>query len=194
MRHPSVRRSPGEHERRERRGVGRGGITSDLVKGAVAGAVAWWAMDRVLMFLYDREDPTVRRRETRARGGVPALEGVAERGASSAGFALTGRERRMAGTALQWTVGTGMGALYGALRGRLPGARAGRGLGYGAAASLLIDEGLIPLLGFAPGPTAFPWQTHARGFVGHLVFGGVAEITLGLLDRCRPGSRTVARA
>lgn len=188
MRAPTVRRSPGDREKRERRGVDGGAITTDLIRGAVAGAVAWWAMDQVLMALYDREDPVVRGRETGARGGVPALERVAERGASSIGLALTERERRQAGTALQWTVGIGMGALYGALRGRLPGVRAGRGLRYGAAASLLVDEGLIPLLGFTPGPTAFPWQTHARGLVGHLVFGVVAEITLGLLDR---GSRSV---
>lgn len=163
--------------------VRSGTLGRDLAKGAVAGAVAWWAMDRLLMFLYDHEGSAVRRRETRARGGIPALEVMAERGASAAGVPLTGRERQKAGTALQWTVGIGMGSLYGALRGRLPGARTGRGLGYGAAASLLIDEGLIPLLGFAPGPAAFPWQTHARGFAGHLLFGFVAETTLDLLDR-----------
>ncbi|MBW3631130.1 MAG: DUF1440 domain-containing protein [Gemmatimonadetes bacterium] len=166
-------------------------ITIDLAKGALAGAVAWWVMDQVLIFLYDHEDPAVRRRETCARRGIPALEVIAERGAAAAGIRLTEREREMAGTALQWTVGVGMGAVYGALRGRLPAARAGRGLGYGAVASLLVDEGLIPLFGLAPGPEAFPWQTHARGFVGHLVYGAVAEAVLsrlGGIARTDPGA------
>jgi hypothetical protein len=167
-----------------RAAVARGaGITADLIKGAVAGAAAWWVMDQVLMFLYDHEKPAVRRRETRARRGIPALEVLAERGATSTGTDLTGRQRAKAGIALQWIIGAGLGALYGVVRGSFPGPRVVRGIGYGAAASLLIDEGLIPLLGFAPGPAAFPWQTHARGFVGHLVFGGVADVTVDLLDR-----------
>jgi uncharacterized membrane protein YagU involved in acid resistance len=72
--------------------------------------------------------------------------------------------------------------LYGVVRDRVPGSGLRRGLAYGAAFSLLVDEGLVPLLGLAPGPRAFPWQTHARGFAGHLVFGAVAETTLELLD------------
>ncbi len=72
--------------------------------------------------------------------------------------------------------------LYGVLRNHIPAARAGHGLVYGVAFSLAVDEGLTPLLGFAPGPGAFPWQTHARDFLGHLVFGAVAEITLQWLD------------
>lgn len=181
MHDPSVRRSR-EVRGRANRSERGARITVDLAKGALAGAVAWWAMDQVLIFFYDHEDPSDRRRETSARAGVPALEAVAERGASAAGIPLTEREREMAGTAVQWTVGVGLGAVYGALRRRVPAARAGRGIGYGAVASLLVDEGLIPLLGFAPGPEAFPWQTHARGFVGHLVYGAVAEAVLRGLD------------
>lgn len=56
-----------------RRGAERSGPGADLVKGAVAGAVAWWAKDRVLMFLRDREDPAACREEDRARNGIPAL-------------------------------------------------------------------------------------------------------------------------
>ena len=154
------------------------GAATDLARGAVAGAVGWWVMDQVLRFLYDSEDPAVRRREDHARGGVPALEVMAERAAASAGFRLSEHDRQAAGTALQWTVGIGAGMLYGVLRPRFPAIRASRGLAFGAAFSLVVDEGLIPLLDFAPGPAAFPWQTHARGFIGHLVFGAVADATL----------------
>lgn len=160
----------------------RNAIAMDLAKGAVAGAVAWWAMDQTLRLLYDHEGPAVREQEDWARGGVPALERVAEGTAGLMAVRLPEKDRRAAGTALQWMVGIGAGALYGALRSRVPSARAGRGLAFGAVFSLALDEGLIPLLGFAPGPTAFPWQTHARGVAGHLVFGVVADATLELLD------------
>lgn len=75
---------------------------------------------------------------------------------------------------------------YGVLRPRAAAARVGRGLAYGAAFSLVVDEGVAPLLGFAPGPAAFPWQTtHARGFIGQLVFGLVADAVLEVLAQSR---------
>lgn len=162
-----------------------GGLAADAFRGGIAGAAGWWAMDRALQLMYDHEDDAVRERETRARGGVPALEVVAQTGGRLAGAELSPRQRRKAGTALQWLVGIGAGMLYGVLRPRVPAARAGRGLAYGAAFSLVVDEGVVPLLGFAPGPAAFPWRTHARGFVGHLVFGRVADAALEVLDRTR---------
>ena len=160
----------------------KAGIACDLARGAAAGTAAWGTMDRALRLMYDREDPRVREREDRARGGVPALEVLAERIAGLAGAPLPERKRQRAGTALQWAVGIGAGMLYGVLRARVPAARRGGGLAYGAAFSLLVDEGLVPLLGLAPGPAAFPWQTHARGFVGHLVFGAVAEAAMRVMD------------
>lgn len=140
-------------------------------------------MDQVLKFLYDHENPAVRRQENRARGGVPALEVMAERVAGLVGVTLSKEERQKGGTALQWVTGIGGGMLYGVLHDRVPAIRAGRGMVFGATFSLVVDEGLTPMLGFAPGPLAFPWQTHARGFTGHLVFGVVTETALEWLDR-----------
>lgn len=168
----------------QRRGEARPGrgLAADALRGGIAGAAGWWAMDQALRRMYDHEERSVRAAEDRARGGVPALEVMAREGARLAGAELAPRERQRAGTALQWAVGIGAGALYGVLRTRVGAARAGRGLAYGAAFSLVVDEGLIPLLGFAPGPAAFPWQTHARGFIGHLVFGAVTEAACEVLD------------
>lgn len=154
------------------------GVGGDLARGALAGAAAWCVMDQVLRVLYDRSSSRVRARESAARGGVPALERVAEWQAEQVGARLSDRQRRAGGRVMQWTVGIAAGALYGALRGRVPGAAAGRGLAYGAALSLAVDEGAVPLLGFAPGPRSFPWQTHARGVLGHLVYGAAADAVL----------------
>lgn len=155
----------------------------DLVRGAVAGAAGWLVMDQVLRFLYDHESPQVREREDRARGGIPALEVAAGDLAALAGATLSDGKRQAGGTVLQWATGIGGGVLYSLLRGRAPGVTAGRGLAYGFAFALVVDEGLTPLLGLSPGPRAFPWQTHARGLVGHLAYGAVAEAVLSRLDR-----------
>lgn len=160
-------------------------IGRDLARGALAGAAGWWAMDQVLRFLYDQEDPRVRERETAARNGIPALERGAEEIAELLGTGLSERQRKAGGTVLQWVTGIGAGVIYATIHEHLPGHGVRRGLIYGAAFSLLVDEGLIPLLRLAPGPTAFPWQTHARGFVGHLVFGAVTEVVLETLDATR---------
>lgn len=45
-----------------------------------------------------------------------------------------------------------------------------------------MDEGAVYALGLTPGPANFPWQTHARGLAGHLVFGAVTDATLSLLE------------
>lgn len=154
-----------------------------LFNGAIAGAVAWGAMDYALRSLYNHEDPEVRRRETRARGGVPALEVLADRLAGTSGIALDQREREWAGTGLQWIMGIGTGMLYGRLRKHIPRSGLRRGLVYGAAFSIIVDETLTPAFGLAPGPLAFPWQTHGRGFVAHLIYGVAAEAIMQWLER-----------
>lgn len=149
-----------------------------ISQGVLAGAAAWWAMDRFLRFAYDRQSERVKRREAYVRGRVPALEVLAEDLSNWAHRPLTPSGRQRAGTLTQWIVGIGGGVIYALLRDRLPGRGLARGLGYGAAFSLVVDEGLVPLLGLAPPAGAFPWQTHARGFAGHLVYGVAVEAAL----------------
>ena len=52
------------------------GIGGDLVKGAIAGAVATFVMGKVTTVMYQREDRSARRREDEARSGKTAY-GVA---------------------------------------------------------------------------------------------------------------------
>jgi uncharacterized membrane protein YagU involved in acid resistance len=93
-----------------------------------------------------------------------------------------GREKKL-GHALHWAIGIGAGAVYGMLRHRIAKADLARGTAFGTAFFLLVDEAMNPLLGFTPGPQAFPWQAHARGLPGHIVFGAVAESVLKVVDR-----------
>lgn len=154
-------------------------VLADFALGAVAGAAATWIMGNVTTFLYEREDEQARRREDRARGEKTAYEVAAEKAAGLTGRQLSEEERKKLGTAIHWATGIGAGALYGVLRRRLGGrglvSDLATGAAFGAAVWLLLDEVGNVALGLTPGPTAFPWQTHARGLAGHLVLGLATE-------------------
>jgi uncharacterized membrane protein YagU involved in acid resistance len=152
-------------------------------KGAVAGGVAMWVMTQATTWMYEHEDEQARRREDRARGDRTAYEIGAEKAAGAAGVGLSEEQRGRAGLAIHWATGIGSGIAYALLRRRVPAVTAARGLVFGTAVYLAIDEVLNPALGLTPGPQAFPWQTHARGLGGHLVFGLANDLLLHGLDR-----------
>jgi len=155
----------------------------DLVKGAIAGAVATWVLGQVTTLVYERERSDAREREERVRAGVSAYERAAEKVASQADVSLSDSARQRAGSAIHWATGITAGALYAVARKRwYPVARTG-GLPFGAGFFLAIDEVMNPVLGLTPGPAVFPWQAHARGLAGHLAFGATTELVLTGLDR-----------
>jgi len=160
----------------------RSTIRDDLLKGAIAGAVATWVMGAVTNAMYAREDRWVRRQEDDARGGKTAYGVAAERAAAALGATLGDKRREQLGSAVHWALGIGAGAAYAVLRRRFEPIGRAAGFGFGTAFWAAIDEGLVPALGLTPGPRAFPWQTHARGLAGHLTFGTVTDGTLRLLN------------
>ncbi len=160
------------------------GLAAGAVKGAIAGAVGVWVMDQVGWGLYLREDRGALRQEQQARVGRRDVAHVAAGKLTGAvGLTLTPAQPHPAGIAIHYALGIVPGALYGSLRGRLTGIGAGRGLLYGAGLFLVNDEILAPVLGLASGPTAYPWQAHARGLVAHLALGVSTDATLDALDR-----------
>jgi hypothetical protein len=163
--------------------MGDGDLLASMATGALAGAAATWVMGQVTSYLYEREDKQARQMEDDARGGKTAYGVAAEKAAGVVGRELSEDERKRIGSAIHWALGAGAGAVYGAARGRLAGADAAGGLVFGLAFWLLIDEGANVALGLTPGPAEFPWQAHARGLAGHLVFGVATEAALALADR-----------
>jgi hypothetical protein len=161
----------------------RDGIGRDLLKGAIAGAVATFVMGKVTDYMYQHEDRDARREEDEARGGESSYEVAAKKAARAAGTSLDRRQRQRAGSAIHWALGIGAGAAYAVLRRRFHGLGSVAGTAFGTGFWAFMDEGLVPALGLTPGASAFPWQTHARGLVGHLTFGTVTDGTLRLLDR-----------
>jgi uncharacterized protein DUF1440 len=152
------------------------GLGEDLIKGAIAGAVATWVMGKLTGAI------GARRREDEARSGKTSYGVLAERAAGGMGATLDDRGRERYGLAVHWALGVGSGALYAVLRRRFGSLGRAAGVGFGTMFWAAVDEGLVPALGLTPGPRAFPWQAHARGLAGHLTFGTVTDGTLRLLD------------
>lgn len=153
-----------------------------LLKGAVAGAAATWLMNQVTTWIYELEGDEVKKRENDARGDQTAYASAAHELSRLSGLELSREQEATAGTAIHWATGIMAGLKYAMLRRYWPAITAGRGVPYGLAFYLVMDEGLNPLLGLTPGPAAFPWQTHARGAAGHVAFGAVNEGVLRALD------------
>jgi hypothetical protein len=159
------------------------GLLRDLAAGALAGLAATWVMGQVTTYLYEHEDEEARKREDEARGGKTAYGLAAEKAAAVADIELSDEQRQRLGSGIHWVLGAGAGAVYGALRTRVPAVDAGHGLAFGTAFWGIVDEGANTALGLTPGPAHFPWQTHARGLAGHLVFGVVADSLLSVRER-----------
>ena len=157
-------------------------VRKDIIKGALAGAVATWVMGKVTTAMYEREDRWVRRAEDDVRGGQTSYAAAADKAARLAGTSLDPTQREQLGSAIHWALGIGAGAAYAVLRRRFHAIGRTAGLGFGTVFWTVLDEGLVPALGLTPGPRAFPWQTHARGLAGHVTFGTVTVVTLRLLD------------
>jgi hypothetical protein len=162
---------------REKHGLGK-----DLIKGAIAGAVATWVMGKVTGTMYEREDRWARRQEDDAREGKTAYGVAAEKAGGAMGASLNQDQNEKIGAAIHWALGVGAGAVYAVVRRRFASVGKIAGLGFGTVFWAVVDEGVVPALGLTPGPRAFPWQAHARGLAGHLTFGTVTDGTLRVLD------------
>lgn len=159
-------------------------LLSDVLKGAIAGAVGVIALDKVTRMMWDREDPRDLQREREARpGGLDPAHVMANRGAEAVGTRLRPKQPHPAGIAVHYGLGILPGAAYGALRNRVPMVGAAGGTAFGLALFLMQDEGLNPVMGTSGTPGEYPWQAHARGLVGHLVLGAVTDATVNVLDR-----------
>lgn len=157
-------------------------LASGLVRGALAGVAANWVMGQVTSYMYQHESEEAREQEQEARGGKMAYGVAAEKAAEVVGHELTEEQRQAVGQKIHWALAISAGASYGACRQPGWGVKMGRGLAFGVGFYLLVDEVANPVLDLTPGPLAFPWQTHARGFVAHLVFGAATEALLGLME------------
>lgn len=160
-----------------------GDLIGDMVKGAIAGAVGVWVMDRVGWDMYLSEDPKAFEQEKEAQvEGKYAAHVAVGKMADAMGKELSDTQQHKAGKVMHYGLGVMPGALYGAMRDRVPGLGAGRGLAYGLGLFIMNDEIINPLMGLSSGPTTYPWEAHWRGLVTHLVLGAVTDTVYDVLD------------
>ncbi len=162
-------------------------IARDTAVAAAAGYIGGTIMEQFNMQAFQRLEPEEdREREQHVRPGPPYVV-AARKMAGSVGVELEDEKAQKAGMALHYLLPISWAPVYMALRRRTGMRPLTAGLASGAAMSLIVDEGMTPLLGFSAPNKAYPASTHVRGFVAHLVFGvAVATVVEGawrLLDR-----------
>jgi len=151
-------------------------VLKGLAAGLVGGLVASWTMNRFQELWFSVAD----KGQSSAPGDEePDDTTVRTASAISEGLfdhKLTTTEKKIAGPAVHYSLGTGVGGLYGAVAEVAPGVTAGAGLPFGAAFWLVVDEGAVPILGLAKGPTAYPLSTHVYALTSHFVYGLTTEL------------------
>lgn len=170
------------------------GVLGTIIKGVVAGAVATFVMDRVTQFVYERQDTGTKLREVFARvEGKDPGHALVNKLARSANIDVHLGQPHPAGVGLHYGVGILPAVGYNFLRKRVAWVGKDKGVLFGLASFAIINELIPPLIGVANKPTVYPWQSHARGLAGHLVFGLTAHGVLELLDRGNEKGRELKR-
>jgi hypothetical protein len=158
-------------------------VSSQLVEGAVAGVVGTWAMDVATWALYRQAPRRVLAREQRTRVyGKDTAHAAARHLAKAFGSDAAKEEPNAAGIFIHYQLGIGPGVLYAMLRERYPRIATGKGALWGA--TLYVTNDLLAgrLLRLTGPQRDYPWQTHVRGVVGHVVLGVATHMTLEALD------------
>lgn len=176
----------------------RNDILMNGLKGAIAGAVGVWVMDRLDWFMFRHEDQRARHLTEQVRpDGLDPAHAAVKKVANAFGTELTPAQLDPAGLALHYALGIGPAAAYGALRERLPAPPQGQdllyGLGLGLGLFLIQDEGLNQAMGISAKQKEYPWQAHARGFVAHMTLGLVTNAVLNVLGAPRPSGKRTTR-
>ncbi len=158
-------------------------MNAKAVRGGAAGAAGVVAMDVVTWLLYRRESTADLVREKRARThGKDTAHALVQKVAEAAGSDAGAQQPNGAGIAVHYGLGMGPGALYAHRRRQYPWLRTGRGALYGLGLFVLNDEIGARLLGIAGPQRSYPWRSHVRGLLGHVVLGVVTEATLNAMD------------
>jgi len=141
-----------------------------MASGAVAGTIATVLMDATGTLFWERAmSSKTQKREREVEPRFP-LTVLGERIAHQLPVQSAQNSGERISTAIHWGIGVGCGALHGLIEEFLPFERRAFALPI-AAGMLSMDEFGFPAAGLCPWPPAFPWQTHARATIAHLVYG-----------------------
>ena len=140
-------------------------IARGLLAGVVAGAVASFAMDRFQAAVTALSPPSD---DDSDPATVKAAEDVVGQ--------LPEDAKPLAGQAMHYLLGIGLGAAYGIAAEFRPGVTAGYGAGFAIGSATLLDQVAVPAVGLGdPAWRASPGTT-LYSYLSHAVFGGVTEL------------------
>ena len=87
-------------------------------------------------------------------------------------------QKELAGTAVHYTFGAGMGAIYGVMASEVPAVASGFGIAYGSVVWLFSDEVAVPVLGLSPAPSKSPLSTHLSALAAHCLYGFTTDMVM----------------
>lgn len=144
-------------------------VARGVTAGLIAGAVAALAMDRFQALV----SPLLPSSGDSEPATEKAADSVAQR---TVGHDLPDEDKPLAGQAIHYALGIGLGVAYGVVAEFRPSVTAGYGSAFGVATATLLDEAAVPAVGLG----AAPWDAGVAGnlfsYASHLVFGGVTEL------------------
>jgi uncharacterized membrane protein YagU involved in acid resistance len=155
------------------------GLIWTVARGAAAGVIGTWVMDRVTTAMYERESAGDKAQEQAAwPNGKPSVPNLVDLGSRVTGVRFSAQAKPKVEQATHYLLGIGPGVLYALLRNRVPVLGAGRGLVYGALLFALNDELMNTALGLSGPPSAYPAAAHLRGLAGHVALGVTTDLAL----------------
>jgi hypothetical protein len=151
-------------------------LTNEALLGIGAGYLASKLMDGVTTAYQERQSEASKQREKELQEG-PAYVKAAEKLAEIRRAQIDQEQAEQLGERLHRSLGLSGGFTAGMLvaRGTNP---LVAGIFTALVMWLFIDEGANAVFGLTPPPTAYPPETHVRGLVGHLAYGGALGILL----------------
>ncbi|HEX2030501.1 MAG TPA: DUF1440 domain-containing protein [Actinomycetota bacterium] len=151
-------------------------LSKEIVLGTGAAYAASKVMDRVTTAYMEQQSESSKQREKELQD-EPSYAKAAERLAELRGRDIDEQEAQRLGQRLHVGLGLSGGLVAGLLaaRGMNPIAA---GLVTGLGMWLLVDEAGNATLGLTPPATAYPRETHIRGLLGHLAYGGALGLLL----------------
>jgi uncharacterized membrane protein YagU involved in acid resistance len=143
-----------------------------VVAGAIAGAVASFAMDRFQAAVSAL---------TASDDGDKQVEPATEKAADAIARQIVGRavaaaDKPLAGQAIHYALGIGLGIAYGVAAEFRPAVTAGYGTGFGLVTATILDEGAVPAVGLGSAPWNTDLSTNLYSYASHLVFGSAGEL------------------
>lgn len=150
------------------------GPIAKLLRGALAGLVAGAAAS----FVMDAFQAAVAALSSEDDGpSEPATQKAADAIARTVtGDEIAPADKPLAGQAIHYALGIGLGVAYGIAAEFRPQVTAGYGTAFGFGTATLLDEAAVPAVGLG----AAPWNAGLTGnlysYASHLVFGSATEL------------------